>query len=257
MRTWPDWSPGHFHRGVRTNTMVSPENMDRPLPPGTLRAQATPAGLLLLRDRGDHTRLTFYLGDLTVPLGAELPPPTVTEVAFRPRDTGLRETVSYLTAQGFVPVLERLRLSRPAGEPALPLSTPAPEALSSVQAFLQSNFSPLTGCLPNREELDRDLRQGRVLTLEEGGAITGLLHFSLVGNTGEIRHLAVRSDLRGTGRTRPLLDGYLRAIGGVKSVVWTRSDDLAAQTAYQRRGFVPDGRRSVVLCYPEKEGMKP
>lgn len=72
-----------------------------------------------------------------------------------------------------------------------------------MQAFLQSNFSPLTGCLPNREELDRDLRQGRVLTLEEGGAITGLLHFSLVGNTGEIRHLAVRSDLRGTGAHPP------------------------------------------------------
>ena len=216
---------GHFHRGVRTNTMVSPEEYGPAIAAGTLRAQATPAGLLLLRDRGDHTRLTFYLGDLTVPLGGE-----------------------------------RLRLPRPAGEtgePALPLSTPAPEALSSVQTFLQSNFSPLTGCLPNREELDRDLRQGRVLTLEEGGAITGLLHFSLVGNTGEIRHLAVRSDLRGTGRTRPLLDGYLRASGGVKSVVWTRSDDLAAQTAYQRRGFVPDGRRSVVLCYPEKEGMKP
>ena len=142
---------GHFHRGVRTNTMVSPEEYGPAIAAGTLRAQATPAGLLLLRDRGDHTRLTFYLGDLTVPLGAELPRPTVTEVAFRPRDTGLRETVSYLTAQGFVPVLERLRLSRPAGEtgePALPLSTPAPEALSSVQAFLQSNFSPLTGCLP-------------------------------------------------------------------------------------------------------------
>ena len=119
-------------------------------------------------------------------------------------------------------------------------------------------YEDLVACFGKiREELDRDLRQGRVLTLEEGGAITGLLHFSLVGNTGEIRHLAVRSDLRGTGRTRPLLDGYLRAIGGVKSVVWTRSDDLAAQTAYQRRGFVPDGRRSVVLCYPEKEGMKP
>ena len=85
---------GHFHRGVRTNTMVSPEEYGPAIAAGTLRAQATPAGLLLLRDRGDHTRLTFYLGDLTVPLGAELPPPTVTEVAFRPRDTGLRETVS-------------------------------------------------------------------------------------------------------------------------------------------------------------------
>ena len=87
---------GHFHRGVRTNTMVSPEEYGPAIAAGTLRAQATPAGLLLLRDRGDHTRLTFYLGDLTVPLGAELPRPTVTEVAFRPRDTGLRETVSYL-----------------------------------------------------------------------------------------------------------------------------------------------------------------
>ena len=82
---------GHFHRGVRTNTMVSPEEYGPAIAAGTLRAQATPAGLLLLRDRGDHTRLTFYLGDLTVPLGAELPRPTVTEVAFRPRDTGLRE----------------------------------------------------------------------------------------------------------------------------------------------------------------------
>ena len=117
---------GHFHRGVRTNTMVSPEEYGPAIAAGTLRAQATPAGLLLLRDRGDHTRLTFYLGDLTVPLGAELPPPTVTEVAFRPRDTGLRETVSDLTAQGFVPVLERLRLSRPAGETGEPGSAPGP-----------------------------------------------------------------------------------------------------------------------------------
>ena len=43
---------GHFHRGVRTNTMVSPEEYGPAIAAGTLRAQATPAGLLLLRDRG-------------------------------------------------------------------------------------------------------------------------------------------------------------------------------------------------------------
>ena len=37
---------GHFHRGVRTNTMVSPEEYGPAIAAGTLRAQATPAGLL-------------------------------------------------------------------------------------------------------------------------------------------------------------------------------------------------------------------
>lgn len=78
---------------------------------GTLTAQETPAGLLLLRDRGDHTRLHFFLEDLSVPLGAALPDPTVTEVAYRPRDKGLREAVDYLIEQGFTPLFERLRLS--------------------------------------------------------------------------------------------------------------------------------------------------
>ena len=50
---------GHFHRGVRTNTMVSPEEYGPAIAAGTLRAQATPAGLLLLRDRGDIVGFHF------------------------------------------------------------------------------------------------------------------------------------------------------------------------------------------------------
>ena len=233
----------HLRPGVRANTMVSQTEYGASLAGGTLTAQETPAGLLLLRDRGDHTRLHFFLEDLSVPLGAALPDPTVTEVAYRPRDKGLREAVDYLIEQGFTPLFERLRLSRPAGEtgaPALPVSRPG----------------PLTGCLPNEAELKADLAHRQVLLLEEQGAITGLLHFTLEGTTGEIRHLAIQASRRGTGRTRPLLAAYLQAIGGAKSVVWTRADHLAAQTAYGRFGFAPDGRRSAVLCYTKKEGNK-
>ena len=248
----------HMRSGVMANTMASQAEYAPSIAAGTLDLRDTPAGLLLLRDRGDHTRLNFFLNDLSCPLDTALPTPTVTEVAFRPRDTGLQEAVSYLQRQGFTPVFERIRLSRPAGqagEPALPLLTPGPEAAPWVLTFLRENFSPLTGCLPTEEELAQDLAQGHVLVLEEKGLITGLLHFSLEGKTGEIRHLAVRADRRGTGRTRPLLAGYLQAIVGAKSIVWTRRDDLAAQTAYGRFGFTPDGRRSAVLCYTEKEGI--
>lgn len=248
----------HMRPGVVTNTMVTPGEYGPAIAAGTLDALETPAGLLLLRDRTDHTRLNFYLNDLSRPLDTPLPSPTVAEVAFRPRDTGLQETVTYLRGQGFTSVFERVRLSRPAGpagEPALPLLTPGPENTPWVLSFLRENFNPLTGCLPTEEELAGQLAQGRVLVLEEKGQITGLLHFVFDGKTGEIRHLAVRSDRRGTGRTRPLLAGYLQAIGGAKSIVWTRRDDLAAQTAYGRFGFTPDGRRSAVLCYTEKEGI--
>ena len=196
----------HLRPGVRANTMVSQTEYGASLAGGTLTAQETPAGLLLLRDRGDHTRLHFFLEDLSVPLGAALPDPTVTEVAYRPRDKGLREAVDYLIEQGFTPLFERLRLSRPAGEtgaPALPVSRPGPERGRDVLAFLQANFSPLTGCLPNEAELKADLAHRQVLLLEEQGAITGLLHFTLEGTTGEIRHLAIQASRRGTGRTRP------------------------------------------------------
>lgn len=238
----------HLRPGVRANTMVSQTEYGASLAEGTLTAQETPAGLLLLRDRGDHTRLHFFLEDLSVPLGAALPDPTVTEVAYRPRDKGLREAVDYLIEQGFTPLFERLRLSRPAGEtgaPALPVSRPGPERGRDVLAFLQANFSPLTGCLPNEAELKADLAHRQVLLLEEQGAITGLLHFTLEGTTGEIRHLAIQASRRGTGRTRPLLAAYLQAIGGAKAwcgparTIWPRRPPTAALALPPMAGVPP------------------
>ena len=45
---------GHFHRGVRTNTMVSPEEYGPAIAAGTLRAQATPARLPPAGPGGPH-----------------------------------------------------------------------------------------------------------------------------------------------------------------------------------------------------------
>ena len=243
----------HMTRGVRANTMVSPAEYGRAIETGALQAASTPAGLLLARDRGDHHRLTFFLNDLTVPPDTALPAPLVTEVAYRPRDVGLQETVPYLQKQGFSLLFERIRMSRPAGLPekdeAYPVSPARPEDHPIVMALLRETFSPLTGCLPNDEELADDLAAGRVLLLREGERPLGLLHFSFDGKSGEIRHLAVAEDCRGRGLTRPLLSAYLNAVGGAKSTVWLRDGYDAAQNAYSRFGFAPDGRRSAVLCY--------
>ncbi len=250
--TLADLASRHMTRGVRANTMVSQAEYGRAAETGSLLVQETPAGLLLARDRGDHFRFNFYLNDITGPLGGDLPTPAVTEVAYRPRDIGLQEAVTYLQDQGFALLFERIRMSRPAGLPeeeTAPVHTAQPQEADAVMAFLRENFSLLTGCLPNEEELAEDLEQGRVLLLKEEDAILGLLHFSFDGKSGEIRHLAVREDQRGKGLTAPLIAGFLRAIDGGKSTVWLRADFPPAQAAYGRMGFTPDGRRSAVLCF--------
>ncbi len=113
---------GHFHRGVRTNTMVSPEEYGPAIAAGTLRAQATPAGLLLLRDRGTTPASPFIWGPDRSPGRGAAPVPPSPKWLSAPghRTSGDR---LYLTAQGFVPLCWS-GLSLPprgeTGEPALP-----------------------------------------------------------------------------------------------------------------------------------------
>lgn len=250
----------HMTRGVLANTMVSRAAYEPAIARGALLARETPAGLLLLQKRETHHRLTFFLHDTTVPLDAVFPAPTVTEVAFRPRDAGLQEAVQYLQTQGFSPLLRRLRMSRPAGEGPRDAPGVFPgevSRLSAVAAFLGESFSSLTGCLPNEAELTEALRQGQVLLSQDETGLTGLLHFSFDGKSGEIRHLAIRSDKRGQGLTRPLIAAFLKATQNSKSTVWLRDPYPAAQAAYTALGFAPDPRHSVVLAVDAAAKIEP
>ena len=240
-----------FRRGVRTNAFFSRQELEGLIAREELSVQETGAGLLLLVERPWFDRLHFYLNDLSAPLGATLPDPTVTEVAFRPQDTGLREAVDYLRGQGFAPLLSRVRLSRPAGEAERPCPPQyaGEEEERDTLALLWDSFPRLTGCLPSRKEWSEEVAAGRCLVERDGTGVAGLLHFSLDRRGGEICHLAVRPDARGCGLSTRLISAYLSAIGGAASNVWTGAGNEPALRAYARAGFRTDGWESVVLCH--------
>ncbi len=242
----------HLTRGVRCNVLVTQAQFAPLAATGRLYVQETSAALLLLQDWESHYRLHFFLHDVGKALSlAGLSKPVVAEIPFRPRDTGLQEAASYLETQGFRRLFTRCRLIRGAGDQALPagaVRTAGPQDAQRVQALLRESFSPLTGCLPDQRELEEALDQGRFLLLEENGTLLGLLHYTLEGKSSEIRHLALRREVRGRGLTRPLLTQYLARTAEKKHLVWARESYQAAQNAYEALGYAPDGWRSIVLC---------
>ena len=166
---------------------------------------------------------------------------------------------SELRALGFSEVLRRTRRTRAAAPaaalPQLPQSPPSPCRIglpqpcrsAAVNAFLQSHFSALTGCLPTADTLSEALAAGQMLCAEDDAGICGLLDFAPGRTSSEIRHLAVRADCRGRGIASSLFSAYLSATGGQKSVVWARTGNLPAEHFYESQNYQPDGWKSIVL----------
>ena len=215
----------------------------------------------------------------------------VTETAFRERDTALKETAEYLAGCGFEEVLSRVRLSRPAGAPdenaenAVEISPEkaenskeenskfifyvkksTAEDAAAIRPLLHSSFSPITGCLPDDDELQSDAAAGNILMLftDNDSRLTaavpnasrhpaarpcGILHYKAAKKSAEIKHLAIAPQMRGKGLSAVLINAFLKECSGMKTTVWTGSGNAPALNAYKDCGFTEDGRRSSVMIY--------
>ena len=227
--------------GVDTNCTLKAEALRREIAAGTLLAHRWPGGLLLLRRRPGRYILSYYRTDPAAALDVPLPGPAVVEIPLRP---GAQADAAWWEAQGFVPLLRRVRLVRPPlpEAPELPPSEAVSVAPEAALALLERCFDPLSGCLPTREELAEDLAGGRLLWAEEGA----LLRFS-PGPPAELRHLAAAEEVRGRGLARKLVDRFNRLTAGRRALVWTGEDNAAALHLYESAGFRRDGWRSLVL----------
>lgn len=179
--------------------------------------------------------------------------PIVVETAFRERDAALKETVEYLAGCGFKEIVSRVRLSRAAGDAAevvgAAVRKATPDDAKAVKQMLFDNFSAVTGCLPEDEELAADIAAGRFLMIGSDALPEGLLHFGAGAKSADIRHLVVRADARGRGLSFKLINAFIKECGGVKASVWTGSENHAALNAYKDCGFKEDGRRSSVMIF--------
>lgn len=225
--------------GAMTNTLPSRSALEREIRAGTLFSQTVPGGLLLLRRRPDHDRLSILLerGELG---GWRPEGPAVVELPHRIGDRGLDPAREAFSALGFALCLTRVRLSRRGA--AVPADGGAEPgcAYDEALALFRRCFDPMTGCLPTREELE----EASLLTLP-GAA----LHYAVKGGQTELRHLAVCPERRGQGLARQLMACYLAREGHRLSRVWTGRDNEAALRLYHAFGYREDPWQSEIYLY--------
>ena len=229
-----------------TNGIPDRETLGNKISRGDLYEAETDGGLLLLTSADGFMRLNYILEDPS-PLYSLRPEATVAvETAYRSADGSVDLTFDRLKEHGWRDALRRVRLTRPVDGDIPPVGCCDPFAPTAAEAkaWLETCFSPLTGCLPDLSELEDDIKEGRLIAAD--GA---LLRFRDGGAFSEIRHLAVLPDRRRRGLARALLARFLELRGCKRCRVWTGADNSPALSLYENSGFAPDGMKSRVMIF--------
>ncbi len=230
-------------QGGPTNGLPDRDRLEREIAQGTLFLQEDHRGVLLLRRREDWDHLTFFLrkgGNLR---GWKPERSTVVELPFRRESDPMGGVAEDLQAMGFRQILKRIRYTRK-GQEGVTFPERNAEAVGESYGLLCSSFSPLTGCLPSREEWEALCIAGQILSVSGG-----VLHYQGKGKVTELRHLAVAEECRRQGIGRALTGAYLNRCGAGLSRVWTGEDNEAAQRLYKSFGYEKDGWTSRVYYY--------
>lgn len=249
----------HFGREYASNYFLPREIAENEINSGKMYYLKADSSLFILRDKSTHFAVYYCLkigGELDL---SSLPEPAVTETAFRERDEKLRTADDKLISAGFRREFYRNRMTRlpengDIPQPSENVRSSTADDFDTARELLCGCFSPITGCLPDEDELHCAVSDGRIL-LHRGG---GLLHYNKTKSGFELRHLCVAEKARGCGVGGELVRAYNSMLdkSGRKSVVWVREGYAPAERIYENNGCKKDGMRSSVLIYSSGNKLK-
>ena len=232
-------------RGMVTNSFLSRDEWEREIEKNFPEYELTDCGLLVFRFRPTHRILSFWINGGFFDTCPELPGNTVCEIPMRTGDLNLQSAVNGWMEAGFACEFTRKRMisSEDNGAENPCIRNAEPGDINTAEKLLHDNFSALTGCLPDREELIRDISCGGVLLYDD----IGLLHHKTAKNKTELRHLCVSEAARGQGIGEKLVLAYHSRTVGIRRQVWVRQDYTSAVKVYEKCGYSDDGMISHVL----------
>lgn len=234
-----------------TNGPMNVSDIEELIISGKVYAETANNSLFLFTDRESHYKLTFYLSDDLIDFSFPLEKPTVCEILYKNANSRIYDTACQFLSLGFNKEFERQRLTRlsKAIFSTDSINIAIMNDCDSLMTLLYNSFSPITGCLPDRNDICKDIDSGNFILIKNKNEIVGVIHYALSEKKGEIKHLCVHENYRGLGLSEKLIDAFLRKAGERRINVWVRENYAPAIKAYKKFDFEPDGYRSVVMTY--------
>ena len=241
-----------LRRGVMTNCFLSAAEFEWHIQRGTAFYHQEADALVILFRLQNRDSLYYYIRGGGSPPPLKLVRPTVLEIALS--DEHQAQAPLLWQSRGFAIALRRLRMEctdlGPTAWGNRGVQVADPGQTTEIMAMLNSGFDPLTGFLPDPDELAACIFRGEILCVEENGELQGLLQYRNDRSQSEIRHLVVKAEARGRGLADRLVNHYKERQfkGGVKRFrVWVNEDNLPARAFYEKNGYRRDGLQAVVL----------
>lgn len=241
-----------LRRGVMTNCFLPPAEFQWHIGRGRASYYQGADSLVILFHRQNVDHLYYYLRD-----GGRVPcftqdRPAVLEIVRG--DEHQAQASRLWQEQGFAIAVRRLRMESADLNPSAWGESGVQSAhqgqTAEIMDLLVSGFHPLTGFIPDLDELGCCISRGEIICGEADGQVTGLLQYKNERSISEIRHLLVKPESRGGGMAHRLLNHYKgrQDNAGFKRLrVWVNEDNERARTFYEKNGYHPDGLQSDVL----------
>ena len=243
----------HFGREYVSNWFVSRDDAEKYIVEGRISACELDGSLFILREREtcgvDFCSLYYCMKKGYVPNLSFITKTTVAETPFRERDVSLMEADESLCKAGFEREFTRRRMAFVQKDEPVPtlgesMKYADENDIPLIEKLLSESFSPLTGCLPDKNETASAVREKRFILHKNDG----LLHFEKSRASFELRHLCVAQSSRGQGIAGELVRAYNGTVPK-KSIVWVREGYAPAEKTYENNGYTADGMHSSVLIY--------
>ncbi len=246
-KLWVENIAQYLSNGWKTNFYGSAEEL---FAEGEISKMEFDGGCYLFYEKKKQIDLYFFMEKDAKPVEIpELDKPLILEqVAAAKKPPELEEW----EALGFEKYLQRKRLflsAKKAEAEQREISFAEAGEAEPILTMMADAFEPYTSALPDRETLQRDIAENRVIAYREAGELLGFLRFGREKKVSVLWQIVVSPKGRGKGCGSSLVRSWiaLEREETAKFQLWVREDNPPALKMYEALGFLPDGRVAPVM----------
>lgn len=237
-------------KGLITNGFLNEKDLKIEISKGLVHYCEYAGGLFLLRDRGTHYILNYYINDITKKIAEIYHKDVVVEIVSRCNHKD-NEIVKFFKKQNFEYCIERVRYIHACDKcvgdnVADNIELCKNDDLENVYRILKENFNIYTGCIPIKEKLIEDIKKRKIYIYRDK-KIKGVLRISNNKFSSEIRQLVINKNERRKGIATRLVNKYFSDVDSKRRIVWTGKENIDARRFYEKIGYKPDGYISMIF----------